>query len=1017
MKFFIKNSVLTHTIFFFLIVLATLSYSRISKELFPPSTLDKIMITGFYSGASSDNLNKIAVTPIEDGIKNYAEVVNIESTILNGSFSIVADIKPGSDMNTLLSDFKSEVSNIRSNLPSDMTEPSVTIVKKAFPLITVTIAGDIDKFTLLDIADKLKQKLLVLKDLSKIQIDGDGDKELKISLNSGKIEALGLNKALVINALSSLSSILPIGKIEGVNQYYISMKNIKNIDNIKNMMIKIGDNVVRLKDIATLKYDIQTPSTLGKFNGVRDVSLTIKKGETGDSIALTKQIRKLTHKFAQNYPNLTFGFSMDTSVWVKNRLNTVVSNILFGLILVFFAMWIFINKRISFVVTIGIPTSFAIAIIFLDYLDFSLNLLSMLGALIALGMIVDEAIVVAENIQRHLEMGKDKVAAAIDGAKEVFVPVLASAMTTIFAFLPLLMIEGEIGVFLKIIPIMITILILSSVLEAFIFLPLHAKETLSLKESSKDKMWKKINNFYKKILFLLLKFKWISLIFFLVIIPALIVVGFKHSKFQLFPDFDTTQIYVKGSVESNNTIYDTFKAITHIENVLKEKLDGNDIKSFTTIVGMKLNGKSNIDSAANNFHIFVDLYDRKPTDFYNKYIAPLLIPISSNSDDVRREKSAKEIAKALQSEYKKLGINIPDLSVEIPKTGMVKSDIVIQLTEKKQAKLIKDLKRIKKELSKIKGVHSIYDDAELGAKLLKIKINKYGQKLGFTQNYIASNLRGYFGDVEIAKTINDKVVKIKLKDINKDKVSFIKNFRITIPNTNKEIMLNKVVNFVIENNFKKLNKYNGVLAKSVYANLDKKIITTNEVYKKINPFLEELRKEGVKIDIGGAKKVSKGFMKDLKYSAIVAIIFIFLTLVAMFNSVLLPFVVISVIPLSLLGVIIGNFIMGMNFTMIGMIGVVGLAGIVVNDGIIMIEFLKDAKNLEALMNKASLRVRPILLTSITTILGLATLIFYPFGQSVILQPLAIVIGFGLAFSTLLNLFYLPLFYAIIRRIK
>ena len=1017
MRFFLNKAVLTHTIFFLLIILSILSYNRVAKELFPPSTLDKIAITGAYAGASSDTLNKIAVTPIEDGIKNYAEVVSIESTILNGSFSIIADIKPNSDMNTLLSDFKSEVSLIRSNLPSDMNEPSVTIVKKAFPLITVTIAGDVDKFELLDVANKLKQKLLVLKDLSKIQIDGDGDKELKISLNTAKIEALGLDKNLVVNAISNLSSIMPIGKIEGSTQFYISLKNLKNLENIRNMIIKIGNKSVRLKDIATLKYDIQTPSTLGKFNGIKDVSLTIKKGESGDAIALTKKIREITKEFSKNYPDLKFGFSMDTSVWVKNRLNTVVSNIAFGLILVFFAMWIFINKRISFVVTIGIPTSFAIALIFLDYLDFSLNLLSMLGALIALGMIVDEAIVVAENIQRHLEMGKDKVAAAIDGTKEVFWPVVASAMTTIFAFLPLLMIQGEIGVFLKIIPIMITILILSSILEAFIFLPLHAKEMLSVSEDAKDAIWQKVNNFYKKVLSLFLKFRWISLIFFLIIIPALTVVGFKHSKFQLFPDFDTTQIYVKGSVDSNNTIYDTFKAITPIENVLKEKLGGNDIKSFTTIVGMKLNGKSNIDSAENNFHIFVDLYDRKPTDFYNKYIAPLLIPVASNPDDVRRSKSAQEIAKELKAEYKKLGINIPDLSVEVPGTGMVKSDIVIQLTQKDQAKLIKDLKRIEKELSKIKGVHSIYDDAELGAKLLKIKINKYGQELGITQNYIVSSLRGYFSDGEFGKTIDDKVVKIKLKDINKDKISFFNNFRIVVPNTNQEILLSKVANFVIENNFKKLNKYDGVLAKSVYANLDKKIITTAEVYQKIDPFLNELKKEGVKISIGGAKKVGKEFMNDIKYASIVAIILIFITLVAMFNSVLLPFVVISVVPLSLLGVVIGNFIMGMNFTMIGMIGVVGLAGIVVNDGIIMIEFLKNAKNLEDLKNKASLRVRPILLTSITTILGLATLIFYPFGQSVILQPLAIVIGFGLAFSTLLNLFYLPLFFGIIKKIK
>ena len=1017
MRFFIKHSVLTHTIFFFLIVIAFLSYGRISKELFPPSTLDKLVIVGAYRGASNENLNQIAVTPIEDGIKNYSEVVSIESTILNGSFRIVADIKPHSDMTTLLSDFKSEISNIKSNLPTDMTEPSVSIAKKAFPLITVTIAGDIDRFKLLDIAEKLKQKLLVFKDLSKIQIDGKGDKELEIVLNNGKIEALGIDKNGVISAISSLSSISPIGKIEGGTHFYLSMKNIKNLDNIKNMLLKVRGKTFRLKDVASIKYRIETPNTLGKFNGVTDVSLTIKKGETGDSIALSKSIREVTKKFAKQYPELKFGFSMDTSVWVKNRLNTVVSNIEFGLILVFLAMWIFINKRISFVVTIGIPTSFAIALIALDYFDFSLNLLSMLGALIALGMIVDEAIVVAENIQRHIEMGKDKVSASIDGTKEVFWPVVASAMTTIFAFLPLLMVEGEIGVFMKIIPIMITILILSSVMEAFIFLPLHSKETLSAKEGTKENLWKKINLVYKKVLTFFLKLKWISLMFFLGVIPFLIVVGVKHSKFQLFPDFDTTQIYVNGSVDINNTIYDTFKTIIPVENVLKKRVGGDDIKSFTTVVGMTLNGKSNIDSAPNNFQIFVDLYDRKPTDFYNKFIAPIFTPVKSNQADVRRKKSAKEIVKELENEYKKLGIKFQKFNVSVPTTGMVKSDIVIQLTEKDNKKLINDLKRIEEALKQIKGVHSIFDDGELGAKLLKIKLNKYGEELGFSQQQIVASLRGFFSDGEFGKTIDKDVIKIKLKDTNKDSFQFLDNFRVTIPNSNQKILLSKISDFIIEDNFKQLKKYDGVLAKSVYANLDKKIITTAEVYQKIDPLLNKLKKEGVKIEIGGAKKVGKSFMKDLKYAGIVAMILIFLTLVAMFNSVILPFAVISVIPLSFLGVIIGNFVMDMNFTMIGMIGIVGLSGIVVNDGIIMIEFLKNVKNIDELIEKATLRVRPILLTSITTILGLATLIFYPFGQSVILQPLAIAIGFGVAFSTLLNLFYLPLFFMILKRIK
>jgi len=1012
LRFFIKNATLTHTIFFFLIVLSILSYHRISKELFPPSTLDKISITGHYAGASSDTLNKIAVTPIEDAIKNYQEVQSIESTILNGSFSIVVDLKPNSDKNTLLSDFKSEVSNIRDNLPDDMSEPSVSIIKKAFPLITVTIAANKDKFELLKIANKLKQRLLTLKDLAKIQIDGDSDKELKVDINLQKVEALGLNKDALINALSNISTIMPIGKIEDKTHFYISFKNIKNIDTISNSILKIGQKVVRLRDIANIYYTLAKPTTLGKYNGLRDVSLTIKKSQSGDAIYLTKQIRQLTKQFAKQYPSVTFGFSMDTSVWVRNRLNTVISNIIFGLCLVFFAMWIFINKRISFVVTIGIPTSFAIALILLDYFDFSLNLLSMLGALIALGMIVDEAIVVAENIQRHLEMGKDRLNAAIDGAKEVFWPVVTSALTTIFAFLPLLMIEGEIGVFLKIIPIMITILIASSVLEAFVFLPLHAKEVLI--PQKQRKLWNYINTAYVKILDKILAYRWISLFGFMSIV-LFIIIGMKHSKFQLFPDFDTTQIYVKGSVEANSTIYDTYKAIVPIENILKQNLHKQDIKSFTTIVGMKLNGKANIDSAENNFHIFVDLYDKKPTDFYNKYIAPLFIPIKPNADDVRRDKSAKEVAKQLQKQFAKLHLKFLDLSVEVPSAGMVKSDIVISLSEDNIHKLLYHIRQLKQALADIKGVHSIYDDATLGAKLLKMRINSYGKSLGLTQGYIFSHIAFYF-DKEIAKTIDDDVIKIKLEDINKDKLNFLKTLKIPIGN-NQEILLSKVVDLIVVDNFKKLNKYDGVLAKSVYANLDKSIITTSEVYKIIDPLLKKLQKEGVQVNIAGAKKVSKTFRKDLQYSGIIAIILIFLTLVAMFNSVLLPFVVISVIPLSMLGVIIGNWIMGMNFTMIGMIGIVGLAGIVVNDGIIMIEFLKQAKTLDEVKHRALLRVRPILLTSITTILGLATLIFYPFGQSVILQPLAIVIGYGVAFSTLLNLFYLPLLYVIIYKIK
>jgi len=1013
-EFFIKNSVFTHTLFVIIILMSIIAYKNVPKELFPPATLDKILIQGFYPGASPEILDKMAVSEIEDEIKNYPEVSSIESVISSGNFIITVNLKPGTNKIELENEFKNVIANIKKDLPSDMDEPTVTIAKKAFPLMFISVASSkLNKDELLNVADEIKKKLSSIKDLTEINIRGDSDKNIYFILDSKKIDALGIDKNLLINTLSNLNIIFPVGKIEDNKHYFVSFYP-KGVKDFKNMLIKIQNKVIRLSDIAIIKKMYAKPTQIGKYNGIPNITIDVRKGESGDAIAISKKIREILKNYHKKHPEIIFGISTDTSKWVRNRFNTVVSNIIFGLILVFLVMWIFLNWRISFVVTIGIPTSFAIALIFLDYFNYSLNLLSMLGALIALGMIVDEAIVVGENIYRHLEMGKDKVKAAIDGTMEVFWPVVASAMTTVLAFLPMLLIKGEIGIFMKILPVMITILILSSLLEAFTFLPLHSKEMLKVTEDKKEIFWEKFQGFYRKILILFFKFRFFILGFFLIIVPFVTAYGFKHSKFQLFPDFDASQIYVNGKFESNYTITKTSKAIKPIENILKQFL-GKDVEGFTTVVGMKMNNKGEANTGENYFHIFVDLKDRKPTDFYNKYIAPIFQPIKVIGQT--RTLSSKELALLIKKRFSKIKINgLKELNVIVPQAGIVKSDIVISLASNDTKKVLWGIKLLEREMGKIKGVYNIYDDAELGAYEFKIKLNDYAQKLGITDGYLYNILRGFFGEANMAKSFDKKgIVEIVFKDINKDKINTLKNFRINIPNTDEYIELSKIAEFKIYRSFKKIHKYDGIAAKSVYASLNKKIITVSEFYKKINPVLEELKSKGIKILIGGAAKTTKSFMKDLKESLVVAILLIFLILVLMFNSVLLPFVIISVIPLSFLGVIIGNYIMGMNLTMLGMIGVVGLAGVVVNDGIVMIDFIRKAKNLEELIIYASRRLRPILLTSITTFFGLITLMFFPYGQSAILQPLAIALGFGLLWGTLLNLFYLPVFFYILNK--
>ena len=1018
-EFFIKHSAFTHTLFVIVVLLSILAYKNVPKELFPPATLDKILIQGSYPGASPETLDKMAVNKIEDDIKNYQEVSSIESVISKGRFIITVNVKPGTNKTELVSDFQNVVSNIKRDLPSDMDTPTVTIAKKAFPLMFISVASNtLNKDELLNAAEDVKKELSKLKDLSQIDIRGKSDKNIYFYLNNQKIEALGINKNLLINTLSSINTIFPVGEVDDTKHYFVSMYP-QNVKDFKNTILNLNGIKIRLSDIAVIEKNYAKPTQIGKYNGIPNITIDVRKGSGGDAIGLSKKIREILKNYHQKHPEVIFGISTDTSKWVANRFNTVVSNIIFGLILVFFVMWIFLNARISFVVTLGLPTSFAIALIFLDYFHYSLNLLSMLGALIALGMIVDEAIVVGENIYRHMEMGKDKVSAAIEGSAEVFWPVVASAMTTILAFLPMLMIKGEIGVFIKILPIMITILILSSLFEAFIFLPLHSKEMLKIyKNDKKELFWEKFQKFYRNILVVLFKYRFISLAFFLLVVPFLMMIGFKHSKFQLFPTFDASQIYVNGKFDSNFSIYQTSKAIKPIENSIKPFL-GKDVQGFTTVVGMQMNNKGEANTGENYFHIFVDLYDKKPNDFYNKYIAPVFQPVKITHQT--RDITSQELAKRIKEKLSKLHINgIKELNVIVPQAGIVKSDIVIGIAGNDQKEILWAIKLLEDKMKTVKGTFNIHDDAELGAYELKIKINPYGEKLGFNEGNVFNVLRAFFGEGEYAKTFDkDGIVRIILEDIDKNKIEELKNFRINIPNTNNYVILKKVVNFKISRSFKKIHKYDGVAAKSVYASLNKKVITVADFYKIIAPELKEIKAKNLKVLIGGAAKTSKAFMKDLKSALVLAVLLIFLVLVLMFDSVTLPFVIISVIPLSFLGVLIGNFLMGMNMTMLGMIGIVGLAGVVVNDGIVMVDFIKKAKNIEEIILFSSRRLRPVLLTSITTFFGLITLMFFPYGQSAILQPLAIALGFGLLWGTILNLFYLPVFYYILnkRRLK
>jgi multidrug efflux pump subunit AcrB len=1035
--FAIDKPIINHILLVFMFVLSIFAYQNIPKEIFPPSSLDQIVITGGYTGSSADVLDKMAVKSIEDDLKNINEIKAIETTIQNGSFIIKADIKPHSDNQLVLGDVKDIISNVRRDLPSDMNEPIAKIVVHDYPLLLVAISSnELNKDELLKIADKLKSSLSAFKELSNILIRGDADKEVRIDVDEAKLEAYGISKESFYRAISQISSIFPIGtqEAQGHHLFISTINGEKSAKALGEIILNLQGKSIKLKDVAKIEYALGDSDQISHFNGMTNISININKTKEGNAIALSKEIKRLLKVYAKEYPNVDFEAYTDTSIWIKNRLNLVSSNILFGLILVFLALLLSVNYKIALVVAMGIPVSFMLTIVGADLMGYSLNMLTLLGALIALGMLVDEAIVVAENIYRHIEEGKSPREACIEGASEMFPAVMTATLTTVFSFLPLLIMSGEMGMFMRVLPVMITILLLSSLFEAFYFLPLHAKDFYSIGESKivekehsgKNDFWLWFDRVYEKILGSLLRVKKLSLPLIVISIVLATVGMLKITKFQLFPEFDTTQIYLNGKVNINNKLEDTEKYVSMIEKDLLKDINKSEVSSITSIVGVMFNPDQSVESGSNVFQIFINLHEKAPENFFDRYINPIF-SLEYDGSDMIREQKAQEIVAKLKStilkKYKNIKLDdgasiFEEINMFVQQTGIVGHDIEIGIITPDKEKMLDSIKRLEERLHSIDGVEDIANNAKRGVDELKLRVNEYGQSLGFSEGYLSTALRGMLLKSEYTKVFDDTgLLRVRIYDSHKDIDMDIASMKVAIVNSDKFVRLDEICDMNYEQSFSKIYKEDSDRIRSVTARVDSKRVLATEVMDKIRPLLKELEDSGVKIVIKGEEKENKQMKREMSQAGLIAIFLIFISLVWMFNSLVLPLIIVSTIPLSIVGALVGSYLMGINLTMPGVMGIIGLAGVVVNDGLIMLDFIKGSRDSSEIITKATQRLRPIMLTSVTTVLGLSTLIFFASGQALIIQPMAIALGFGIAWATVLNLYYVPLMYAVIYKVR
>ncbi len=1021
LRFFINNSRMNYTLFVLVFAIGIWSYNNTPKEIFPSFELDMISIKGSYNGASVDILDKMAVNEIEDNVKNIDSVDTISTIISPGKFTIILELKKGKDKYNEANKVKDVVALVKSNLPTDMDEPTVNALERSRSLIDISLTSE--KLTtdeLKPFADKLKSKLLGIGGINDITIYGDSDRYFEVLLDDKKIEALNLNKNEVFSAISTLSYIFPVGKIEGSDKhYYLSTFNgAKTAQDFANTLIKINNSNIYLRDIALISKKYEDSSTLYSFNGKSALSLAIEQSETADAIKIAQEINKLLPQINKINPDITMTIADDNSERILDRLNIVVSNILLGVILITILVMILINFRMSAIIAIGIPTSFVIAAIYMYLSGYTINMISLVGVLIAIGIVVDDAIVVSENIQQHIEEGFEPKEAAVMGAKEMVKPVTVASITTLFSFLPVLMISGHMGEVMKLIPIALSALVVASLIESFVFLPIHAAHTL--KNGSKVTSWEKANKVYGAIIHFFMNWKKTFLLIFIILVPLGTFMAIKTSKFQMFPKFDATDVKISIKANENTKLEDAFKIVRSIERDFMEQQDKFFIRSIDSVAGYRKDTGNNTERYPYVMYMTVELQKLKAANFLDKYVTPYLsfyYDKEGRSRTLKSRQIAKKLKNFIEKKNYKEKFGLSEIAVLERKVGPIKADIKVGLVSDDNEKIIAAVESLQYELENIKGVKSASNSLKFGIDEIKLKINAYGEQLGIDETFIGSYLSNMYLSKKKGVTFDaTDMLDIKIESLHKDDFESFKNLEIPLED-GTFIALHQIVDFKVIKGFEQLLKDNAEKNFYVFGNVDPNIITATEVVEILQPTLDRIKQSGIKLVFKGEAEKQKSLKSDMLLASALAIILIMLAMLYLFNSFRETFILMSVIPFSILGVLIGHKIMGLNLSMPSMIGALGLAGVVINDGIIMMTYLKKAKTLNDVFMRATKRFRPIILTTITTLIGMSSLIFFPTGQAVIFQPIAIGLGFGLLWGTILNLVYLPVLYSFAHRLK
>jgi multidrug efflux pump subunit AcrB len=1022
-SYFIKFPVAVNVMILAFVVFGILGAKTILSSYFPLTDSKLIRINLIYPGASPSEMEEGVVLKIEDNLKGIVGIDRVTSVSQENAATINVEIEKGKNIDVVLSDVKNSVDRVPS-FPSGMEPPVIAKVESIRPTISFTLNGEnIPLATLKQYARAVENDLRGIDGISQVVLSGFPAEEIAISVRENDLRAYNLSFQDVANAVSSANILITGGNIKtSAEDYLIRARNRSYHGNeLLNIIVRAEPNgaIIRLKDIADVNDAwSETPDRVF-FNGKKSVQITVSNTNSEDLISSAEEINTYIDKFNQQHDNVHLDVSSDASISLKQRTNILIKNACMGILLVLLFLAIFLNARLAIWVAMGIPISFFGMFIFAAQLGVTINVLSLFGMIIVIGILVDDGIVIGENIYHHYEKGKSPIRAAIDGTIEVLPPVVSALLTTMIAFSTFFFLDGRMGDFFGEVSIIVILTLGVSMIEALIILPAHIAHSKALQREGRklnrvDVFFKKINQFadkwllklrdvvYLPYLRYLLKHKFLGFaipIALLIFSIGAIRGGIVGTSFFPRVASDRVSINLKMTQGTNEMITDSI--ISSIEEKVW-KVNEEFTKTQTGNVPVVQNTIKRIGPGTSNATLTVNLLPGESRDF-----------------------SSSEITNAIRTQVGRIigveslifgsGRNFGGSPVAVSLLGN-------NIAELKAAKV--ELKKVMLENSLLKDVS---DNDPAGIKEIQIQLKDKANILGLNLQSIMAQVRsGFFGvQAQRFQRGQDEIrVWVRYKKNDRSSIKNLDDMWINTPSGNR-VPFSEIASYKIARGDVAINHLEGKREIQVTADLKSFDVSATDILSdiKVNVMPEIISKHPTVSPLyEGQNREAKKTTDSVKIVAPIILLLIYIIIAFTFRTYSQPLLLLLMIPFSLIGVVWGHYFHGFQINILSWLGIIALLGIMVNDGLVLIGkfnlYLKDGMPFEeALIQAGKSRFRAIFLTTLTTISGLAPLMLETSRSAQFLIPMAISISYGIAVATVLTLVMLPLLLSVSNSIK